>query len=263
LPSKPKNAISSINSSRLSHFPPVDPDPILNGSFAMTEFIESFRIGCDNPRLQAGVVVARRVTIAPSPPALVEEIRQLVNRIRESGSSESDRIRRHIRDLLRAGGYKPSGRGRPASEYLSNAALRNEFPLISTVVDINNLLSLESGLPGSLLDLDRIGSRLVIRNGRPGESYVFNQSGQSIDLEGLLCVCGDDGGGTGQPFGNPVKDSMSAKTTAETRNVIGVVFSHREALSADQLESLMRRFAHLLEHYAGAAESSWRLYPSS
>ncbi len=38
--------------------------------------------------------------------------------------AREEETRRAVRDLLRHGGYKPTGRGKPASEYLVRAAGR-------------------------------------------------------------------------------------------------------------------------------------------
>ena len=107
------------------------------------------------------------------------------------------------------------------------AALSDAFPLVNGPVDVNNIVSLESGLPGSIFDASLSGRRLLIRRGAPGESYVFNPSGQSIDLQDLLHVC-RFAGGAWEPCGNPVKDSMATKIRPETRVVVAVlyVFAH-------------------------------------
>ncbi len=91
---------------------------------------------------------------------------------------ETTRLKEAVRQMLRHGSYKPTGRGKPASEYLLHAALEGRFPRVSNVVDAANLASLESLLPISLLDVDRAGSESFrIRWGRAGERYVFNRSG--------------------------------------------------------------------------------------
>jgi DNA/RNA-binding domain of Phe-tRNA-synthetase-like protein len=148
--------------------------------------------------------------------------------------------------LLRAGGYKPAGRGKPSSEYLAQAAGRGEFPRISHVVDALNLVSLESGLPISLLDFDRAmgdAEALVIRLGRPGEAFVFNAAGHEINVEGLLSVARKNG----PTLGNPVKDSMAAKTTPETRNVVAILWASRRAISSANLTEVCQRLGRLLD----------------
>ena len=139
------------------------------------------------------------------------------------------------------------GRSKPASEFLLRAAIAGDFPRINGPVDVNNAISLESGFPASIFDADRSGATLLVRRGVPGESYVFNPSGQEIDLQDLLLVCG----ARGEPCGNPVKDAMATKTHEETDNVVAIVYA-----PADEPESEVRRwgerFAELLRAHCRA-----------
>jgi hypothetical protein len=66
----------------------------------------------------------------------------------------SEEVRKAVRDLLRHGGYKPTGRGKPASEYLVRASGEGKLSPINLVVDACNVASLHSGLPISVVDLD-------------------------------------------------------------------------------------------------------------
>jgi len=69
--------------------------------------------------------------------------------------SADDVLRSHVRDLLRHGGYKPTGRGKPASEYLVRAVAEAGLSSINLAVDVCNAVSLHSGLPISVVDLSR------------------------------------------------------------------------------------------------------------
>ena len=124
-----------------------------------------------------------------------------------------------MRDLLRRGGFKPSGRNKPASEYLVRAAAGGGLRSINAVVDGCNAVSLHSGLPISVVDLDRTEGPLRVAVAAPGSRYVFNPSGQEIDLSGLLCL--HDGLG---PCANAVKDSQRSKTCGETRRVLYLIW---------------------------------------
>lgn len=194
----------------------------------------------------AGLVSASAVSVGESAPALLQELRDLVAQ-RSKEEFPPARVKEGVRALLRRGGFKPSGRNKPASEYLAQAAREGRFPFINNLVDINNLISLESGLPVSLLDGDVCAGALSIRLGRAGESYVFNQAGQEIALEGLICVCAD-----GKPLGNPVKDSLLAKVKADTSKALGVVYACALETERAGLEALLVRFAGLLEKYGAA-----------
>jgi DNA/RNA-binding domain of Phe-tRNA-synthetase-like protein len=124
-----------------------------------------------------------------------------------------------VRDLLRHGGFKPSGRSKPASEYLAAAHAEGRWPQISLLVDVCNAVSLQSGLPISVVDLDRTSGALSIRIAPPGTSYVFNPSGQTIDVSGLVCLFDAEG-----PTGTPVKDAQRTKTSDQTTAALIVVW---------------------------------------
>src|SRR5882672_4860154 len=51
-------------------------------------------------------------------------------------------VRGAVRDLLRHGGYKPTGRGKPSSEYLVRAAAEGALRPINAAVDACNAVSL-------------------------------------------------------------------------------------------------------------------------
>jgi DNA/RNA-binding domain of Phe-tRNA-synthetase-like protein len=136
--------------------------------------------------------------------------------------SADDAVRGAVRDLLRHGGYKPTGRGKPASEYLVRAAGDGTLGSINAAVDACNAVSLHSGLPISVVDLDLARPPLRIGVAPAGASYVFNASGQTIDLEGLLCLFDAEG-----PCANAVKDAQRTKTRADTRRTFTVLWGTR------------------------------------
>ncbi|MBA3453729.1 MAG: hypothetical protein H0T42_11610, partial [Deltaproteobacteria bacterium] len=131
----------------------------------------------------------------------------------------SDTVRTEVRNLLRAGGFKPAGRSKPASEYLVTAVTEGRFPAINAGVDACNVVSLHSGLPISLVDLDRVDGALTIQVAPAGTTYVFNPSGQVIDASGLICVFDAQG-----PTGTPVKDAQRTKTHDGTRVALSIVW---------------------------------------
>lgn len=199
----------------------------------------------------AGIVIAHGVRIESSPEELTAQLRALVQK-RSTEEFPPAHIKEGIRTLLKRGGFKPSGRNKPASEYLAQAAREDRFPFINNLVDINNLLSLESGLPVSILDLGVFNGHAVIRYGNPGEKYVFNNAGQEIDLAGLICVCRNEGD-TSTPLGNAIKDSMLGKLKPETNSVIGVIYSDQGAASKEQMQRYVDEFASLLKRFGHAS----------
>jgi DNA/RNA-binding domain of Phe-tRNA-synthetase-like protein len=152
----------------------------------------------------------------PSPPTLLDLLRADA----AAPLASDDTVRAAVRDLLRHGGFKPTGRSKPASEYLIKAAEGGFLGAINRVVDACNVVSLHSGLPISVVDLDRtVAGELRVGIAPEGAAYVFNTSGQTLDLGGLLCL--HDGEG---PCANAVKDAQRTKTTPETRRVLVVVW---------------------------------------
>ncbi|MBK8098963.1 MAG: hypothetical protein IPK26_17795 [Planctomycetes bacterium] len=133
--------------------------------------------------------------------------------------SPDEGVRTAVRDLLRAHGYRPTGRGKPSSEYLVAAVGDGRLGSINAVVDVGNVVSLHSGLPISVVDLDKTVLPLRVDVPAAGSSYVFNQGGQEIDVGGLLSLFDAQG-----PCANAVKDAQRTKTCATTRRVVVVVW---------------------------------------
>ncbi len=214
-----------------------------------------------DPRLEPRVVRAALVwgLNLPGCPKTVSEpayLFALLQRVCAAGDAFlSLERKRAVRAMLRFGTYKPSGRSKPSSEYLLAAALANEFPLVNPPVDANNAVSLEWGYPASIFDLELCGPALLLRRGAAGESYVFNPSGQSINLQDLICVCRADRDGW-LPCGNPVKDAMATKIRESTRGAAAVLYAPAADPAVD-LEAAAARFSDLLRTECGAEESGW------
>lgn len=132
--------------------------------------------------------------------------------------SADDAVRAAVRDVLRHGGYEPTGRGKPASEYLLKAAAEG-LSSINAAVDACNVASLHSGLPISVVDVDLARPPFRVAVAPEGARYVFNASGQEIDLAGLVCLFDAEG-----PCANAVKDSQRTKTHAGTRRTLSIVW---------------------------------------
>jgi len=152
---------------------------------------------------------------SPSPPELLA----LLDLEASAPLARSEELRAQVRDLLRHGGYKPTGRGKPASEYLVRAVGEQKLGPINAAVDACNVVSLHSGLPISVVDLDRARPPLRVGLAPPGAEYVFNAAGQTIKIAGLLCLSDAEG-----PCANAVKDSQRTKTHPGTTRVLSLVW---------------------------------------
>jgi DNA/RNA-binding domain of Phe-tRNA-synthetase-like protein len=203
----------------------IDPHPLLE----LSAFITTF---------------PRPLGEMPSSPELVA----LLNLDAPAPLHSDDSVREAVRALLRHGGFKPAGRSKPASEYLIKAASDKSLSSINLAVDACNIVSLHSGLPISVVDLDRAGVPLRIGVAPVGVSFIFNASGQSIDLSGLLCLFDAEG-----PCANVVKDAQRTKTTPQTKRTLSLIWG-TSALPgrAGQAETWYRR---LLEQHAATTEN--------
>lgn len=202
----------------------IDAHPLLNAVTFVAKFPEPLGQMTTPPRIREGLSLT-----APAP------------------LMADDAVRGHVRDLLRHGGYKPTGRGKPSSEYLLRAVGEGALGTINVAVDACNVVSLHSGLPVSVIDLERATRPLRIAVAPMGTKYVFNASGQEIDVGGLLCLFDADG-----PCANGVKDAQRTKTHAGTRMTFVVVWG--SVSLGDRAERVAKWYRELLEEAGATTE---------
>ncbi|HEY4679270.1 MAG TPA: phenylalanine--tRNA ligase beta subunit-related protein [Candidatus Angelobacter sp.] len=150
-----------------------------------------------------------------------------------------------MRQAYKALGKDPS-RYRGSAEALLRRVLAGKgLYQINSVVDINNLVSLESLNPAGTYDLEKITPLIELRIGAAGESY----KGIGKDLINIesLPVFADAAG----PLGSPTSDSERAMVTLQTQKVLMVVFSFTGPQDLDQWVS---RAGELLHRYCGGEE---------
>jgi DNA/RNA-binding domain of Phe-tRNA-synthetase-like protein len=184
----------------------------------------------------------------PSPPALRA---LLANDARDANAVSlraDDAVRAAVRDVLRHGGFKPTGRSKPASEYLLRAAGEGTLGSINVAVDACNAVSLHSGLPVSVVDLDRARGPFRVAVAEPDVSYVFNAAGQVIDVDGLVCLFDAEG-----PCANPVKDAQRTKTDAGSRATLTLVWG--AARLGDRASRAVAWYRALLAELGATTES--------
>ncbi len=181
---------------------------------------------------------------SPSP----DWLRALLATGAQAPLASDDAVRAAVRDLLRHGGFKPTGRSKPASEYLLRAAGDGTLSSINAAVDACNAVSLHSGLPISVVDLDRAKAPFRVGVAPAGASYVFNASGQAIDLEGLLCLFDAEG-----PCANAVKDAQRTKTQDDTRRTLSIVWGAKAL--GDRAERTVAWYRELVERLGAKTEA--------
>jgi len=181
-------------------------------------------------------------TVFPKSVGLLSYPQQILDCLENDFSAPvqtDESIQKAIRDLLRYGGYKPAGRGKPSSEYLLRSYQESSFPKVNLAVDIGNIVSLYSGIPVSVVDLSRMTEPFSINLARQGESYQFNPSGQTIDISGLPCLYDASGA-----CANAVKDSQRTKTDIFTTQTLSVIWG--STAIKDQLIKTHHWFLQLL-----------------
>jgi DNA/RNA-binding domain of Phe-tRNA-synthetase-like protein len=200
-------------------------------------------------KLRLGVVEALNLQAQPSSETYKEKIRADIAHLLKEDFVYPDQMRKGIRGLLKNFGFHPSGRNRPASEYLfKDLHNRKEFNHINNVVDINNHISLLNHLPISALDLDKSGYSLSVRLGMENENYVFNAEGQTLSLKKLLLIARQ----AGSAVGSPIKDSQATKIVNETKNVIFFIYTSGNITSEESLTKILNEFSNLLKSEATA-----------
>jgi len=145
------------------------------------------------------------------------------------------------RDAYRALGKDPS-RYRCSQEALLRRVLQGKGLFqINTVVDINNLVSMESRDSLGSYDRDRLNGPVTFRAGQAGEKYK-GIGKDMINLEGLPIFSDDSG-----PFGSPTSDSERAMITLDARRILMVIISFS---GPSGLEAHMERASQLLRTHA-------------
>lgn len=196
------------------------------------------------PGLHLGVVEFADVTVGPADADVQAFARVVAEWVRpQLESVEWQQACQEVRQLLRHGKFKASGRSKPAQEYLAGCVGRDgQLPVINGPVDVLNAVSLRYNLPISLLSLSKASRRLHVGRGKAGQTYVFNAAGQELDVTDLITVY-DASVEPFRPVGSPVKDSMAGKIEASDRDLVAIIYcpdSQAARNRCDQAEAELR-----------------------
>jgi DNA/RNA-binding domain of Phe-tRNA-synthetase-like protein len=204
---------------------------------------EALKAKC--PKTALGCVSAQ-VEAPVSPPALIAELNnceQAILRLMEPRTVlESGQIVA-TRAAYKALGKDPARYRGSAEALLRRIIAGKGLPRINAVVDIINLVSVESRLPIGLYDLAHVQGDIVFRAGRAGETYK-GIGKYDLNLEGLPVFCDALG-----PHGSPTSDSERTIVTSETKNVLAVIISFAGKEGLDRWTERMRE---LFAQYASA-----------
>jgi DNA/RNA-binding domain of Phe-tRNA-synthetase-like protein len=147
-------------------------------------------------------------------------------------------------------GYRALGKDPARYRGSAEALLRRiisgkHFPQINTVVDIINLVSVESCLPIGLYDLAHVQSDITFRIGRAGETYK-GIGKYDLNLEDLPVFSDDQG-----PHGSPTSDSERTMVTLATTHVAAIFISFG---GSGGLQESCNRMVALFAKYAEGRE---------
>ena len=197
------------------------------------------------PRTALACVTAR-VQPGASPVPLLGEMNQRELEIQElpfpRGVLESPQVET-VRKAYKSLGKDPARYRGSAEALLRRIVAGKGFPQVNSVVDVINLVSVESRLPIGLYDLAHVTGEIVFRAGLAGETYK-GIGKYDLNLEGLPVFCDNAG-----PHGSPTSDSERTMVTAATKEVFVVIVSFG---GVENLSRWTERISMLLtEHAAG------------
>jgi DNA/RNA-binding domain of Phe-tRNA-synthetase-like protein len=193
-------------------------------------------LGCLSASLQANA----------TPPALEEQLKSCEQKLLQLPDPRA--VHESTAILATRSGYKALGkdpaRYRGSAEALIRRVIAGKgLPRIHAVVDIINIVSVESRLPIGLYDLAQVHGDITFRAGRAGETYK-GIGKYDLNLESLPLFADEFG-----PHGSATSDSERTMVTSETKNVLAIFvsFGGPETLQrhAERMKAL------LTEHAAG------------
>ncbi len=199
------------------------------------------------PRTALGCVTAQVAAVA-SPDALLQEMKAREMEIQKlpfpRGVLESPQIVA-ARAAYKALGKDPARYRGSAEALLRRVVAGKGLPQINAVVDVINLVSVESRLPIGLYNLAHVTGEIVFRAGRAGETYK-GIGKYDLNLEGLPIFCDAAG-----PHGSATSDSERTMVTAETTRVLAIIVSFG---GPESLARWTQRLGALLQQYAVGAD---------
>ena len=153
---------------------------------------------------------------------------------------------RGSRMAYKAFGRNP-GRYRVSSEALLRRVRRgDELYHVNSVVDVNNLISVESGLSVGSYDLEQTHGNIVLRKAEAGEGYT-GIGKDFLDMENMLVLADEKG-----IFGSSMSDSTRAMVTEQTKEVLVVIYCFEDSVA---LPGLLEQAKQAFEQYAGAGRT--------
>lgn len=157
---------------------------------------------------------------------------------------------RGSRAAYKAFGRNP-GRYRVSSEALLRRVRRgDELYHINSVVDVNNLISVTSGLSVGSYDTDKIQGNITFRKATEGEGYT-GIGKELLNMENMLVLADEQG-----IFGSSMSDSTRAMVTESTTKVLTVIYCFEKEID---LEKLLNEAEQAFVRFAGVTDAETQI----
>lgn len=202
-------------------------------------------------------VVAIEATIENKPTSdelwsLIERASSDLREITELSDINKRPAIRATREVYKACGKEPN-RYRPSAEALSRRVVKGmELYRINTVVDLINLMSLQSGYSIGGFDIDKIeGETLTLGVGREDEPFEGIGRGE-LNIAGMPVYRDAIGG-----VGTPTSDNERTKLSIDTHRLLMCINVYGEEMPIDDTVGLT---LWLLEKFADGTDFNVNIY---
>ena len=193
-----------------------------------------------------GLISAERILCVSSPPELIQLLQRKESEVKSSVSL--DMVNKIPKIHATRGAYKKLGndpnRYRPSADSLYRRIVKGlGLYYINTVVDVLNLVSIESGFSIGGYDQEKIEEEIEIGIGRKNEIYTGIGRG-ALNIMNLPVLRDHLGA-----FGTPTSDSERTKITFDTTSILFVFFDFGQS---DNLSETLNYCSGLLKKFCNA-----------
>ena len=195
--------------------------------------LPGIRLGC----------ISMEVQVVPSGEEILAFSEKIISNISLNMSIEDVSTKSTIKDTkdaYRRLGKDPS-RYRPSAEALTRRIINGKgLYLINNIVDILNLVSLESGFSIGGYDFEKIKGNIEFGVGEENESYIAIGRGK-LNIKNLPLFRDESGA-----FGSPTSDSLRTMVTNSTSRFLMIIIDFGKD---DKLKDTINRTTELYKKY--------------
>lgn len=208
------------------------------------------RFQIDEPLLRQNAmlgIIKASVTVSESSAELraeLEAVQSAAAASTEDSGAWHDRSIAAARQAVRAVGWNVNRYPISSEAMIKRARKGGRVPSVNNVVDINNLLSIQSGWPIGSYNLSNVEQPIDFRLGRGDEEYAAIK-GAAFKLAALPLFADSQG-----PFGSLVRDSGRAIIDDTATTIMMAIFGFDSAV---EMEELSRKAAGMLQRFASAS----------